>query len=146
MAGPDEPGTPLVVSGTLRAPGGSAPVPGAAVFVYHTDAAGLYTRDSNPGRARLHGHMRTDARGRFEFRTIQPGRDPGGGNPAHVHFVVTLADGSERYFELLFEGDPDVSESMRRDAARGRLFVIRPIGRDADGVGRVQCDLQLRAE
>ncbi len=44
LVGTDEPGQSLVISGTVFAPDGTTPVPGARLDVYQTDAEGYYTR------------------------------------------------------------------------------------------------------
>jgi protocatechuate 3,4-dioxygenase beta subunit len=88
--------------------------------------------------------MRTDERGRYEFRSIRPAPYPGGGVPAHVHYVVTARDGDdEQHFELVFDDDPLVSDRVRRQAKEGNFWVVRPIAKDDDGVWRVTADLVL---
>ncbi|HYE16063.1 MAG TPA: hypothetical protein VD968_16610, partial [Pyrinomonadaceae bacterium] len=44
-----EPGEPLVVSGRIFAPDGKTPVEGVTLYVYHTDARGLYSEDDGNG-------------------------------------------------------------------------------------------------
>lgn len=84
-----EPGQPLAISGTVYAPDGQTPAPGVIVYAYHTDANGLYRPDKRRDLPpRLRGWARTDAHGRFEFRTIRPAPYPGREVPAHVHFQL----------------------------------------------------------
>lgn len=63
VAGADEPGERLVVTG--RVIDGANPVAGASVYVFHTDASGVYAPGlSGPDAEldpRLHGALRTDA-------------------------------------------------------------------------------------
>src|SRR6185312_2403790 len=40
IVGPDEPGEPLTISGTIYAPDGHTPLEGITLWVYHTDATG----------------------------------------------------------------------------------------------------------
>ena len=120
-----EPGETLVITGTVFAEDGRTPLRGASVYVYQTDARGAYhpanPRDSdNP---RLRGYMRTDARGRYEFRTVRPGSYPGTRNPGHVHYHVSAPGYRERVFEIVFEGDPLIPAQWRRDAERRDAFV-----------------------
>src|SRR6185312_2779693 len=80
-----EPGEPLIVSGTIYTPDGRTPLEGINLFVYQTDATGVYTTSGGNNRnTRLHGAMRTNAEGKYEFRTIKPASYPGSTNPAHI--------------------------------------------------------------
>ena len=90
VAGKDEPGERLIVTG--QALDGTPLVAGVSVYVFHTDADGFYARgmknfegELNP---RLHGAMRTDTNGRYQYQTILPGRY-GTNGALHVHYVVT---------------------------------------------------------
>ncbi|MCM3876032.1 MAG: hypothetical protein NEA02_06380 [Thermoanaerobaculia bacterium] len=69
-----EPGDPIEIVGTLVAPDGKAPVGGAVVYAYHTDATGEYRGSSD--RPKLRGWARTDDSGRFTFLTIKPAPYP----------------------------------------------------------------------
>ncbi|MCI0697302.1 hypothetical protein L0337_35520 [candidate division KSB1 bacterium] len=146
IASSDEPGEPLVVSGTVYKPGGKTPVEGITVYVYHTDAEGYYRKGSNSSsNPRLNGAMRTNAEGKYEYRTIKPAAYPGGGNPAHVHYVISGKGYSKQYDELQFEGDrwlgnPNLSASQRADT----FLSVRPLTKDKDGVWRVVKDIRLK--
>jgi catechol 1,2-dioxygenase len=83
---PDEPGEPLVVSGTVRTTGGD-PLPGAVVDIWQIDANNVYSgmdtadflpldipNDSTGVPAdNLRGRIVADGDGRYEFRTVMPG-------------------------------------------------------------------------
>ncbi|MDX3245122.1 catechol 1,2-dioxygenase [Streptomyces sp. ME18-1-4] len=85
---PDEPGEPLIVSGTVRTTSGD-PLPGAALEVWQIDANNVYSgmdssdfaplnipNDSTGIPAdNLRGRIITDAAGRYEFRTVMPGTE-----------------------------------------------------------------------
>lgn len=114
----NEPGESLVISGVVFKADGRTPLADASVYVYQTDAAGAYAKDNvrasdNP---RLRGYLRTDAEGRYEFRTIRPGSYPGTRNPGHIHYHVNAPGHSERVFEIVFEGDTLIPEQWKRDA------------------------------
>lgn len=101
-----EPGEPCLVTGRVVDDAGT-PVAGAAVDVWQANSRGFYDvqrpEEMPPGE--LRGLFRTDAGGRFHFRTIVPAHYPiptdgpvgelltatgrHGFRPAHVHFAVS---------------------------------------------------------
>jgi protocatechuate 3,4-dioxygenase beta subunit len=119
-----EPGQPLTVSGTVVDAAG-APVAGASLYVYQTDHEGYYgvkpASDSNNPRLKL--FLRTDAKGAWSFGTVKPGSYPSSRNPAHIHFEVAASGKAPRIFEIVFEGDPFITERMKTDS----MFSIRRI-------------------
>jgi len=140
----DEPGERLIVSGKVLGTDGK-PLAGASVYVYHTDAKGLYTPDTNDNRnPRLRGYMRTDERGQYEYSTIKPASYPNNTIPAHIHYVVNAGGYKERIFEIVFEGDKFITDRIRADAAKeGSAFSIRPLERDKQGTLRCTQDVRL---
>ncbi|MBS1791134.1 MAG: hypothetical protein JST85_25710 [Acidobacteria bacterium] len=142
----DEPGERLVVTGKVSGKDGK-PLKGVSVYVYHTDAKGLYTPgttndNKNP---RLRGYMRTDEQGRYEFATIRPGWYPNNTIPAHIHYVVNAPGYKERIFEIVFEGDKFITDRIRADAAQTEsAFAICSLERDKQGVWRTTQDIKLR--
>lgn len=104
----DEPGTPLVVDGVVRDRGGD-PLPGALVYVWHTDADGTYTGNSmDEANPRLFGYLRADAAGRYRFRTVRPaayGRRTGA-IEEHIHLRITGPDGRTAMERIGFADDP----------------------------------------
>lgn len=138
MASDKEPGEPLIVSGTIYAPDGRAPMKGISLWVYHTDATGNYSAGGNGDNrnTRLHGQMWTNAEGRYEFRTIKPAAYPGRTDAAHIHAYVS-GPGYPEYWidEYLFDDDPLVREELRRKASsQGTFSPILKLTRDNDGV------------
>lgn len=110
-----EPGTPLVIHGTLLQKDGVTPAANVVVFAYQTDSAGVYHRGGEPGW-RLRGWARTDARGKFEFRTIRPGSYPSGRTPAHVHLHADGPQLSRRWLpDLRFRDDPFLTAAQKRE-------------------------------
>jgi len=148
IAAKDEPGERLIVTGQLFGPDGKTPLAGGSVYVYHTDAKGLYTPDTNDNRnPRLRGYMRTDAQGRYEYSTIKPAPYPNNQIAAHIHYVVNAPGYMERIFEIVFEGDPNINERMRNDAAKeGSAFSIRTLTRDQQGVWHCTQDIKMRKQ
>jgi catechol 1,2-dioxygenase len=83
---PDEPGEPLLVSGTVRSTAGE-PLPGAVVDVWQIDANDIYSGITSADFAplnipndavgipthNLRGRVVADGNGYYEFRTVMPG-------------------------------------------------------------------------
>ncbi len=124
MSPKGEPGEPLTVSGTVVDAAG-APLADASLYIYQTDHEGYYgvkpASDSNNPRLKL--FLRSDAKGAFSFVTVKPGSYPASRNPAHIHFEVTAKGKSPRVFEIVFEGDPFITDRMRNDP----VFSVRQI-------------------
>ncbi len=74
--------------------------------------------------ARAYGgpHFVRWARG-FRLRVERFGGPPNSRVPAHIHFEVSAPGRSPRIFEIVFEGDPFITDRMRSDPG----FSIRPI-------------------
>lgn len=160
VAGSDEPGERLVVTG--RAIHGSTPVVGASIFVFQTDVNGIYAPGLTTPEAelhpRLHGVLRTDAEGRYQFETVRPGSYDG--NAAHVHYIVIAAGYRPRLMDLWFQDDPILIE--RREAGEPQIpqgvrnneyflggpdfIAIRPVVRDAIGTWHAVRDLDMIPE
>jgi protocatechuate 3,4-dioxygenase beta subunit len=115
------PGDPLTVRGRVLATDGT-PIAGALLDVWQNDANGLYdVQDPGQPQPHLRGRFRTDAEGRYSFRTIRPvsypipvdgpvgqllrrlGRHPY--RPAHVHFRVSAEGYRPVTTELFDAGD-----------------------------------------
>ena len=92
LAPDDEPGEPLIISGTIYKRDGKTPARDVILYVYQTDSKGLYSPEPQQTQAKRHGHLRgwvkTDAQGRYEFRTIRPASYPNSQNPQHIHAIV----------------------------------------------------------
>ena len=119
-----EPGTPLQVDGRILGPAG--PIANAALYVYQTDATGIYSnaeRDDNT-KPRLKARFATDAQGRFAFSTIMPGQYPRSGPPAHIHVEVTPPGRAMQQFEVVFEGDSRLTDGIRADAKAGKFYFL----------------------
>ncbi len=145
MTSPGEPGEPFHVTGTVYGPDGVTPAARMTVYAFHTDAEGLYSETNDNTNPRLNATIWTDARGRYELRTIRPAPYPGGGIPAHIHYRISGSDFPDQGFELHFEGDPHLSARTKdRSAKRGRFGSIRPLERGEDGVWHCVFDMKLR--
>lgn len=132
----------MIVSGHIT--DGSRPIANASVFVYHTDVDGYYAdhRTDNGDQARLHGAMRTDAEGRYEYRTIRPGSYANSTFPAHVHYIVRADGYRDVVTEFNFDDDPFVTAEIRAWNAAHDRPIVRII-KDDKGVWRGVFDITL---
>jgi protocatechuate 3,4-dioxygenase beta subunit len=160
IAGRDEPGERLVVTG--RTLDGKKPVAGVSLYVFHTDSQGRYAPDvdnrAGEYKPRLHGALRTDAEGRYEYETTRPGSYDNG--PAHVHYIVSARGYQPLLIALQFEDDPIVIEMRKAGKpflnpqafkngpckSRADCVLTQPVTRDAQGVSHVIRDIQMVKE
>ena len=89
----------------------ATPVVGAVLDVWHADHAGHYDNDGSnlvTERSHFRGKLRTDRQGRFELRSILPGRYLNGPTyrPSHVHVKLSARGFAPLTTQLYFEGDP----------------------------------------
>ena len=140
-----EPGEPLVVSGVVYKPDGVTPAAGVTLEIHHTDAQGWYHKASrNREEPRIHGTLRTDAAGRFEFFTIKPGKYPEGHVPAHIHFKAYGGGSSEQFpSELFFAADPDLPPANRVSRS-GKFSAVCSPTTDPQGV--LHCTYNIKLE
>lgn len=117
-------GEPMIVEGSVRDAAG-APVAGAWLDTWHSDADGFYDvqrDDSDPPALHMRARFRTDAEGRFHFRSVVPscypiphdgpvgrlleaqGRHPF--RPAHVHFMIGAPGFETLVTHVFLAGDP----------------------------------------
>jgi protocatechuate 3,4-dioxygenase beta subunit len=96
IAPKDEPGERLVISGTVFAEDGVTPAKNVLLYVYHTNAKGVYpkrTADNGPPQLASRVSARLDATGAtasIRFHTIRPASYPGRTAPAaHIHATVS---------------------------------------------------------
>jgi protocatechuate 3,4-dioxygenase beta subunit len=144
-----EPGIPLDITGTVYQHDRRTPASGVLLYVYHTNARGVYASSGNEtGNGHEHGNLRgwlrTDARGRYHIATIRPAPYPGRGDPAHIHMTVTSPGSPERLVDPIeFDDDPLLTAATRsrRPNTRGS-GIVHPVT-DANGVQHVVRDIYL---
>ena len=146
-----EPGEPAFMMGRAVDVDGR-PLAGVQLDVWQTDDEGYYdVQRPERGEMRLRGKFRTDADGRWWFRTIRPvsypiptdgpvgvmlnatGRHPY--RPAHVHFIVS-AEGYKTIVTHLFMAGDEYLDSDAVFGVKNSLivpFVGQPPGPMPDG-------------
>ena len=124
LAPAGERGERLTVSGVVVDANGK-PVGDVSMYVYQTDREGYYgVKPSTDARnPRLKLFLRSDAKGAWSFETIRPGSYPNSDVPGHIHFEVGKQGFAARIYEIVFEGDPLVTDKMRSDPT----FSVRPV-------------------
>ncbi len=147
---PDEPGQKMRIEGTVFDSNGH-PASGVIVYIYHTNAKGVYPTDerlrgqSADRHGRLRGWVKTDEQGQYRFETIRPAGYPNTDIPAHVHMHVIEVGRCTYYIDdIMFEDDPRLTTDKRNQLTsdRGGNGVIWP-RQDADGIWIVIRDIFL---
>jgi len=129
--------------------------------IWQADANGVFRhpldprcQDADPGFFGW-GRARTDADGRYRFRTVIPGSyRTGDGTPRcpHVNVMVLAIGLTRRLVTTVFFGDaPDnvrdpVLDCVPDRAARRRLFAVRDSALDSEGLTAYRFDIVLRGE
>jgi protocatechuate 3,4-dioxygenase beta subunit len=143
-----EAGPPLVVRGRIYAADGKTPAAGVTLYVYHTDARGLYSENATAGPPdpRIKGYVRTDKTGAYEFRTSRPASYPDSRIQQHIHAKISGAGFPEQGIdEYWFDDDPFVTASMREKFKdHGSFSPILKLTRDRDGVFNGARDIRIK--
>lgn len=144
-----EPGSRLVLTGTVYEADGATPAGGVLIYLYHTNARGRYPRRGDEaGNARRHGYLRgwvrTGDDGEYTVHTIVPGSYPMRSEPAHIHITVKEPDRDEYWIDsVLFEGDPNLTPKERsRQTGRGGPGIVE-LRQLEDGTFRAVRDIVL---
>lgn len=124
LSSPTEPGTPMMISGTVRSENCPAPIPNAMVEVWHATDAGGYYPNVNPYT--LRGILYTGTNGEYSFNSIQPGWYLNGSQyrPKHVHYKVSAPGYTTLITQLYFEGDPYIASDPWASQPAAALRII----------------------
>lgn len=119
LAGPNEPGERLILSGQVRNLDCSELIPNVVIDVWHANDAGQY---DNAGY-NLRGVTFTNNQGFFLFETILPGHYPNGGTfrPSHLHIKITPPGFETLTTQLYFEGDEYISSDPAASINNGEF-------------------------
>jgi protocatechuate 3,4-dioxygenase beta subunit len=115
-----KPGVALTLRVTVVNASNCKPIKGAAVEIWHCDAAGVYSGTSAQGTEDerfLRGVQRTDAKGLAIFRTIYPGWYQG--RTVHIHTMVHIGGNVVHTGQLYFP-DAVTDAVYRRSPYNGR--------------------------
>ncbi|MGH8634830.1 MAG: hypothetical protein ACRET7_11950 [Burkholderiales bacterium] len=108
----------LTVSGRVIGAADCAPLAGALVEVWQADARGDYTqvgaRQDDAG-CLLRASLKTDAEGRYSFRTVLPGEYPG--RPRHIHYRVSAKGYTTLVTQLYFARERGIPQELVVNAA-----------------------------
>ncbi|MCB0805763.1 MAG: hypothetical protein KDC05_08175 [Bacteroidales bacterium] len=103
LAGSNEPGTRLIITGQVRNLDCSEVIPETRIDLWQADDAGAY--DNNGFN--LRGYVLSNSQGFYMFETVLPGHYPNGGSyrPSHIHVKITPPGFETLTTQLYFEGD-----------------------------------------
>ncbi|WP_060887920.1 hypothetical protein [Streptomyces caniscabiei] len=163
---PDEPGTPLIVSGRVL-DGNGEPLAGARLEIYHAASNGNYSGlyDDGVPKDNLRGHLFTDDDGRYTFTTTTPaayadehvvaikqaveataalGRSLY--RPAHIHYEVHHPDLIATWTgEVYFKGDPVIPvDFVGSKLAHPRLQADTELHEDARDIAAAGFEVPYR--
>jgi catechol 1,2-dioxygenase len=151
LAGPDEPGARLVLTGTVLSSDCRTPLSGTLIEVWQANHSGLYDT-SKPGNFtevgafHLRGMFYANERGQYEIETIVPGRYPippnlpglekyaGLTRPAHIHFRVMESLHVPVTTQLYFKGDPFLAGDPWASRKPGLAIDLKRDGKVQRGV------------
>ncbi len=148
LAGPEEAGTRLHLTGRVLATDRCTPVTGAIVDCWHANTDGRYydvdsERTNQPGQYRLRGRLRSDGRGRYALETVLPGHYAVGRftRPRHLHFIIQHPELRGLVTQVYFADDPFLArDPLVRDP------LITALHPRAGGAGAVQAQFDFVIE
>lgn len=138
LATDDEPGEKMIISGTVYELDGVTPVPDAVLYLYHTDARGIYSdEECNNSCPRLRGYLKTDSAGHYEFSSIRPGHYTHIKASAHIHVHVSAPNQPEYtppfgFYDDWLKSDEARAASDKKPAG----FGLMQLKRDENGILR----------
>ena len=135
----DEPGEPMIISGTIYLSDGRTPAKDAVLSVWHTDANGYYIKGGGGAgelHPRIHGRVKTGIDGKYEFHTIKPAQYPSHTTPAHVHGHISAPNFPEYPIIYYFDGDDLITDQnrLKLNGYRGGTPAIITLTKDSNGI------------
>ncbi len=125
-----EPGKLMNINGIVYKADGKTPVKNIVLYIYHTDANGIYAPAKDQVYGKRHGHLRgwakTNDHGQFKINSIRPAAYPRENIPAHIHIFVK-EPGKTLYYidEIWFDDDPLITSELKSKAQQrgGNLLI-----------------------
>ena len=119
LAGPNEPGDRLVITGRVSNLDCTEFIPDTIIDVWHTDDAGEY---DNQGY-HLRGKTTSNSQGFYMFETIHPGKYLNGASyrPSHIHIKITPPGFATLTTQLYFAGDPYIESDAAASITEGQF-------------------------
>ncbi|WP_428485130.1 dioxygenase [Rhodopila sp.] len=153
----------IVVYGQVSDNDGT-PLPGAVIQVWQTSERGLYDLQERHGESMdMRGIFRTDADGRYHFRTVRPLgysipmdgpvgelvklQNRHGMRPSHIHCLISADGHRELVTALYFGDDPNIDSDTVFGVSRSLVVeaTIDPAS-PVPGLRAVHYDFRLAAE
>ena len=147
LAGADEAGDPMIISGRVFNLDCSQVIPNAIVDVWHADNDGAYDNDGY----RFRGQIRTNEQGFYLFETIKPGKYKNGNRfrPSHIHYKITPPNFDTLTTQLYFEEDEDLASDPASSITEGEFDAssrIIPLTTNSDGKLEGTFDIMITGE
>lgn len=123
----NQPGSKLLLTGTVYEPDGKTPASDVVLYYYHTNTEGRYAHKPEEERSmspnnlgQTHGYIRgwvkTGSDGKYSIYTVRPGVYPTRDEPAHVHVTVKEPNDISEYYidDFVFDDDELLNTQKRR--------------------------------
>lgn len=114
----------ITIKGTAYGKDCITPLKNCMMEIWHASSEGEYDNDSNEFRYRA--RFITGDDGKYEFKTIIPGRYLNGDvfRPKHYHFRVTAEGHRELVSQIYFKGDPYIDTDPWASDAKAKLRIL----------------------
>lgn len=101
-----------------------APIANASIEVWQCDSKAEY--DNTTSEFRYRGKLLADQEGKYELKTIMPGRYLNGDSyrPSHIHFRLVAKEHKELVTQLYFSGDPYLDSDPFSSNAKARTRIL----------------------
>jgi catechol 1,2-dioxygenase len=136
-------GTQITIKGKVYQSDCVTIVKDALVEIWHCNTLGEYDNDSDDYNQR--GSINTDKDGKYEFKTIVPGKYLNGNlyRPAHIHFRITASGNKDLVSQIYFKGDPHIIKDPWASKEKAKLRILQLYPEDIKGNLSVNFDIYL---